>query len=255
MSLKDFHISTGKELLIIKDRVRNLINHWGEDGGYKEAVLKSVIKRYLPEKYRIATGFVVRQSGIKDEHTHSKQIDLLVYDTNFPVLFKEDDFVIVTSDSVVAIIEVKSNLQNADLIKVVKKANENGRFIYKGKYNKPKFFFNGIFSFDGYVGTKTSIETGKLAQSIIEANSSLAQDEEFFKYKVNHISFNEHLFFIQRDNSIPTPHQSMICDCPEMSFSYFISCLIDKICGETTVENANLWFANEDNKKILNIFI
>jgi hypothetical protein len=255
MSLKDFHISTGKELLIIKDRVRNLINHWGEDGRYKEAILKSVIKRYLPEKFRIATGFVVRQSEIKDEHIHSKQIDLLIYDTNFPVLFKEDDFVIVTSDSVLAIIEVKSNLQNADLSKVVKKANENGKFVYKGKDKKPKFFFNGIFSFDGYDSTKTSLETGKLAHTIIDANSSLAQDEEFFNYKVNHISFNEHLFLIQKDNSFPTPFQSYIFNCPDMSFSYFISCLIDKVCGETTVENSNIWFVNEDNKKLLNAFV
>lgn len=252
MSIKNFHVSTGKELLVIKDRVRNLIDHWGEDGRYKEAILKSVIKRYLPEKYRIATGFVVRPSEIKDEHITSKQIDLLVYDTNFPVLFKEDDFVIVTADSVVAIIEVKSNLQNLDLSEVIAKANENGKFIYNGRNKKLKFFFNGIFSFEGY---KNSINSQKLSASIIKADELLRQEENFSNYKVSHISFNENLFYIYKKNELPTNCHSYIWDCPEMSFSYFISCLIDYICDETTIENANLWFVNEDNKKILCAFV
>ena len=51
MNTIDFHKTTTKELLAIKDRVPYLINHWGEDGRYKEAVLKSVISRFLPEKF------------------------------------------------------------------------------------------------------------------------------------------------------------------------------------------------------------
>ena len=55
MNTIDFHKSTAAELLAIKDRVRNLINHWGEDGRYKEAVIKTMIQRFLPEKFKIGT--------------------------------------------------------------------------------------------------------------------------------------------------------------------------------------------------------
>jgi hypothetical protein len=63
MSTRQFHISTGSELLAIRHRVRNLITHWGEDGRYKEVVVKSVIKRFLREDLAIGTGFVVRPIG------------------------------------------------------------------------------------------------------------------------------------------------------------------------------------------------
>ncbi|MBK6771350.1 MAG: hypothetical protein IPG78_04275 [Ignavibacteria bacterium] len=136
MSVKDtkeFHLTTSKELLAIRDRVRNLVDHWGEDGRYKEAILKTVISRFLPTKYSIATGFVVRQTATRGEHEPSKQIDLIVYDNSFPTLFKEGDFVIVTPDSVKAIIEVKANLENQKSNEIIKKATDTGKFISEGK--------------------------------------------------------------------------------------------------------------------------
>ena len=57
MSLIDYHRITSSELLALTKKVRSLITHWGEDGRYKEAVLKNVIGRFLPEKYSMATGF------------------------------------------------------------------------------------------------------------------------------------------------------------------------------------------------------
>lgn len=62
MSLIDYHKTTTKELLTITNKVRNLISHWGEDGRYKEAILKNIIRRFLPEKYSIGTGFVIKQT-------------------------------------------------------------------------------------------------------------------------------------------------------------------------------------------------
>ena len=120
MGLIDYHKTTTKELLALTNKVRNLIKHWGEDGRYKEAVLKNVIKRFLPEKFIIGTGFVVKQTNQRGEHLSSKQIDLLIYDDSSPVLFKEGDFVILTPDSVRGIIEVKANLKNQGITEVVR---------------------------------------------------------------------------------------------------------------------------------------
>ena len=46
-----FHKSTTKELKVIKNRVRNFIGNrnWGEEGRYKEAILRNVIKRLESE--------------------------------------------------------------------------------------------------------------------------------------------------------------------------------------------------------------
>ena len=99
MSLIDYHRTTIKELLALTNKVRNLISHWGEDGRFKEAVLKNVIRRFLPEKLTIGTGFVIKQTNNRGEHLSSRQIDLLIYDDASPVLFNEGDFVILTPDA------------------------------------------------------------------------------------------------------------------------------------------------------------
>ena len=67
LDIKEFHKSTSKELDVIKNRVRNLIGNanWIEEGRYKEAILKNVIKRFLPRKYAIGTGFIVKKSQKK----------------------------------------------------------------------------------------------------------------------------------------------------------------------------------------------
>ena len=44
MDTIEFHKSTAKELLAVKDRVRNLVNHWGEDGRHQKAVIKIIIQ-------------------------------------------------------------------------------------------------------------------------------------------------------------------------------------------------------------------
>lgn len=165
----DFHLTTGKELLAIRDRVRNLVSHWGEDGRDKEAILRSVIKRFLPEKFSIVSGFVIKPTSIRGEHIPSNQIDIIIYDKSYPTLFKEGDFAVVTADSVRAIIEVKANLENQKSNRIIEKANDIGRFIYQGKksiwefkygflsttesllnFEKNNKFFNGIFSYDGF---------------------------------------------------------------------------------------------------------
>ena len=57
LNIRAFHESTSKELDVIKNRVRNLIGrNWGYEGRYKEAILKNVIRRFLPKRYDIGTG-------------------------------------------------------------------------------------------------------------------------------------------------------------------------------------------------------
>lgn len=239
MGTKEFHISTAKELLAIKDRVRSLINHWGEDGRYKEAILKTMIQRFLPEKYKIGTGFVIKQTPNRGEHNSSKQIDLLIYDTSYPILFKESDFVILTPDSVMGIIEVKANLQNQNLNNVLEKANKNGEFIYQGKSNTNSPFFNGIFSFDGY----QNLAPDSIKTTLQRVNTHFETKVNYHQFIVNHISFNKHWFYKYWTQEFGSGEETnYIYKINDLSFSFFISNLMDYVGGSSVIQNSNLWY-------------
>ena len=187
MDTIEFHKSTAKELIAIKDRVRNLVNHWGEDGRHQEAVIKTMIQRFLPEKFKIGSGFIVRQTRERGNHEPSKQIDLIIYDNSYPILFKDNDFVILTADSVLGIIEVKANATNQGLNDIIVKANENGKFIYDARYDNEKPLFNGIFSYESTVNNVNTI-----VNHIKNPWDGLGENRQF--YAVNHISLNQDCF-------------------------------------------------------------
>lgn len=239
MSLLDYHKSTTKELLALTSKVRDLVSHWGEDGRYKEAILKNVIRRFLPDKYLIATGFVVRQTGTRGEHRTSRQIDLIVYDIASPVLFREGDFVILTPDAVKGIVEVKANLQNQGIDDVLRKANVNGQFIFDGKSDSDENFFNGIFSFDGY---NTSFDMSRLIHSYQSGNIEFESHPNYEKFKVNHVSLNKD-WFIKFWPGEALPHS--IYNIKDLSFSFFISNLIDSASDKSVNKNNFIWYATD----------
>jgi hypothetical protein len=248
MDTIEYHKSTAKELLAIKDRVRNLVNHWGEDGRHQEAVIKTMIQRFLPEKFKIGSGFIVRQTMLRGDHESSNQIDLIIYDTSYPVLFKDNDFVILTADSVLGIIEVKANATNQGLNHIVKKANENGKFIFDARVNKSKPLFNGIFSYESKVNNVDTI-TNHIKNSWEE----LGEDCQFFN--VNHISLNQNWFYKFWGHEFidgAPPHY--LYKINELSFSFFISNLIEWISGPSVIENSNLWFPIDKSIKVSKIF-
>lgn len=109
------------------DRLAQIIGdaHEPSLGAYKERLLMKTIKDFLPKRYEVGTGFVIFPGQRTLEvvkscdvdlinlhsHTVSRQIDILVYDSsNYPPVFKDDDFVIVRPESVRSVIEVKGAL-------------------------------------------------------------------------------------------------------------------------------------------------
>lgn len=239
MSLIDYHKTTSKELLALTNKVRNLVPHWGEDGRYKEVVLKNIIKRFLPEKYSVATGFVIKQTENRGEHLSSRQIDLIIYDNASPILFKEGDFVIMTPDSVRAIIEVKANIQNQGLTEIIRRANENGQFIFSGKYDKTQLFFNGVF---GYEGFANNFSTKIFQENFITGNSAFTQAANYSQFKVNHVALNED-WFLKYWPDDEQPHS--LYHIEELSFSFFISNLVDTLANKSVRRNNFIWYAND----------
>lgn len=98
-----FHRSLGAELTSVKDRIRNLIDHWPSDGEHKEVVLQAVLRRHIGQSFVVGKGFIV------DQNSASGQIDLMVIDGASPTLFRDGDFLITTPDAVRAVIEVKTS--------------------------------------------------------------------------------------------------------------------------------------------------
>ena len=233
-NLKAFHESTTKELDITKDRVRNLIgsSNWGEDGRYKEYILRNIIRKFVPSNLKIGTGFIVKNEN--DEYKCSSQIDILIFDSSYPVLFNEGDFFIVSPNSVKAIIEVKTNIENQSLHEAVEKINKNIAFINNHSV------FSGIFSFEGYQGN--NITESNLRQKLMSINQS--------NKRVNHICLNKDIFI----KFWPILSKYSVYRINNLSFSYFISNLVYSVTNQNIQNESDLWFPiNKESEKLFDI--
>jgi len=243
-NITEFHKSTSKEMNAIKDRVRNLIGgyNWGEEGRYKESILINTLRRFIPKTFAVGTGFVIKKTERNILHDSSSQIDLIIYDTAFPLLFSEGDFVILTPEAVRGIIEVKTNIENLSkkkLLEMVEKANNDGKFISEGQLRK-KHLFNGIFGYEGYNNTRTRIITQTksfLSESV--KKHIFSPNSDF--YLLNHFCFNNKYFLRYWRNE----YSYSLYDLEDLSFSFFISNIIFYLSEQRIQHESNLWFPIE----------
>ena len=234
MDAKEFQKSITEELNVVKNRVRNLIgnSHWGEEGRYKEAILKNIIRKFLPNNISVGTGFIIKPNN---HNRISKQIDIIIYDNSYPVLFSEGDFIITTMKNVKGIIEVKSNIGNGNntFNNVIRQFDESIEPI-RNNIDEKKLFL-GIFSFEF---------NGNIETDAIDNHLKLSAK------KVNHISLGKNYFIRKWKRQDANRLQPPVLDCDsdfyniykirDLSFSYFISNLIDIVCGGL---NDRYWFS------------
>jgi hypothetical protein len=101
------------ELNAQADRVRQLIgsSHWISDGSHKEALLRGMIERYVPDATAIGRAFVV------DRTRSSSEQDIVVVDTYTErPLFHQGGLIIAASESVLASISVKTSLKKDEFL-------------------------------------------------------------------------------------------------------------------------------------------
>jgi hypothetical protein len=111
-------------------------------GRYKERLLIEFISQFIPRRYDVGSGFVLFpterffESETPDgydilnrsDHTVSHQCDVIVYDSSdFPVVFRDQDFVVVRPESVCSVIEVKGTLDHRQIESSVMKFIDFGR--------------------------------------------------------------------------------------------------------------------------------
>ena len=169
-----YHKSLQAELTAIKDRVRNLIQHWPTDGAFKESALRSVLRRHLPESLFIGTGFIVTEKDC------SQQIDILIVDKECPCLFWDGDLVIVTPEAVRAVIEVKTGLNSpSDIENVILSAAQN-KTIWK----------NALFGWKNFLGIYIFESRGNHEEAIL---SSLMKANQTYSVAIDCVAFGENV--------------------------------------------------------------
>lgn len=205
----EYQKSISKELLSIKNRVRNFIDghHWGEDGRYKEIILSHVLKQHLPKGVSVGTGFVVNNGEI------TRQIDIIVYRDDYPLLFKQDDFIIAPAECVLGIIEVKSKIDTRVAKEAIHTAVVNGGIIGRK-------IFNGIFAFEEQ---NINYESDTLAKALLEGAGM-----------VDNICFGKDSFIKYWEAGTPLQHPCRhnsyaVYQIGDLAFGYFISNLVEDI--------------------------
>ena len=145
-----------------------LSDHQGEKGRLNESHLKHFIRKHLPEKYGIGTGFIVSSRTINDPGYKHPQIDIIIYDRHFtPFIFRGENVVYIPAEGVYAVFEVKPHfdkkyynyaIKKLKSVKVLKrtsavfthvqgKSTKELHNIIGGiltKENKSKAFFNKV---------------------------------------------------------------------------------------------------------------
>lgn len=112
--------SFSSELKSKKDRVENLIGsrHEKSVGDYRESLIREQIRRSLPDRISVSTGFVLMIGDVDGDlkKLQSRQIDVLLWDSsNYTAYFEDGDFVIISPEACVGALEVTKTLSGSKL--------------------------------------------------------------------------------------------------------------------------------------------
>ena len=236
MDMIEYHKSLNRELQALKDRVRNLMDdpHWLTDGEWKETVLRSILRKHLPQSVQVGRGFVFTPARC------SKQIDVLIYDSSAPLIFKEGDLVFATPDAIKAIVEVKSKATLQILSQAIDNLVFNSEVINQAfaDFAHPqlrlKRFITGLFSFDSDIDDDNVVL--RLLQDKADGNPYKA---------INLLSLGQQQFFrFWETPPDPAPHQSVwhSYDLRNLSPSYFVGNIVDHCAASSVIFNSRTWY-------------
>jgi len=248
MNISAYYKSLSDELISLKDRIRYIIegSHWQTDGEWKESVLRSVLRRHLPSSIEVGSGFVVSPVS------HSGQIDVLLYDSAAPVIFKEGDLAFVPANVVRGIIEVKSKIQGRSFLKeTLKKLSDKAEFVSgEVPVNAPKPFV-GLFAYES-----GNICNEHIGESLYDASQKEGSNPN--NRIVNHVSINTNQFSKYWINNPAEPAGNNYCkwhmyDLSEKSFGYFIQNVVHLCSADNMLGDSKLWFPQEGKEPSLKV--
>ena len=122
--------------------------HPGEEGRFSENLLAQFLRRSLPSRLAVGTGFVLDPN--RDRRSY--QVDILVYDhMTYPHYLQYGEAVVVPWQAVVAAISVKKNLRKADIKNEVRSLSAIGEMCGTSGPAAP---YLSIVAFESSVSTK-----------------------------------------------------------------------------------------------------
>lgn len=158
-----------KSVLDDLDLTRN-IRHPGENGRAREQILKNFLRKIIPKKYSVDTGFVIDAVG-----GISNQIDIVIYRDDYHSTFEIGEIKHFMVESVVAVIENKSSMASADAlrnafdniksVKQLDRTNKGKNYIIPSRKALDKNdFYHQIF---GAMLTEKSLSSDSLKSEFI----------------------------------------------------------------------------------------
>lgn len=133
---RGYSASFANDLAAQSEQLGRLIRHGSTVGTEREELLRALLERHVPKRYHVATGFV---DGF------DPQFDILIYDQiDFAPVFRTGNLVVVPSEAVRAVIEVKSTLDATNIDGAL--THINGASLVSG--SAPPIF-RGVFAYEG----------------------------------------------------------------------------------------------------------
>jgi len=127
------------------------LNHKLTKGELRELFVSNILNSFLTDQFDIGSGIIINQAGCQ-----SYQTDIIIYDNRIlPPFIKEQHIGVYPAESVIATIEVKSILTNAELLKAEKAAQKLKNEIYAKEYSIYKDFelFKPLCTVIGFYGS------------------------------------------------------------------------------------------------------
>ncbi|WP_408006430.1 DUF6602 domain-containing protein [Pseudalkalibacillus sp. A8] len=220
-----FFESINIELISLKDKVRNLLNnvHWLTDGELKESILRNIIRRHMPKNIEVGRGFIMNDNNC------SNQIDILLFDKSYPILFRDGDLVFVTPDAVKGIVEVKTTASSGNVLKAFRNLTYNTQFVQSTNC------FIGFFAYESELNS----------QSVLNHLHNFAEEDR--QKVINHICIGPNDFYKFWDSD-PSNNQNEFNRWNYYTFpediapAFFINNMLDWCSNGKVSNNSSIWF-------------
>jgi len=135
--MEDYFETIAKKLLTELSVVKALVKkHNPTIGTVTEEILRKFLKAHLPGSVNVGQGFVQNRKA-----ETSKQCDILIYSSKQEPIYKLDDLVVISEDSVIAIIEVKTTINAAIFHDTIDYFSDLKKVCFKPTY---LFIYNSI---------------------------------------------------------------------------------------------------------------
>jgi hypothetical protein len=238
MDASNYFLSLSLELDALKDRIRNFIDdaHWLTDGEWKETVLRAMLRRNMPASAVIGRGFIITPERV------SSQIDILIYDSLKPVLFREGDLAFITPDAAKIVTEVKTRVTRTTLEETLLKLSANAE-LCRMHFGQRIMF--SIFSYEA--SNIAAMDVLGILQQV--ANGKQAR-------RIDCISLGTDLFFrywrMDPLRRTRRPYDRWHAyQLPRLALGYFIHNLIERMDPESINLNNDMWYPRQGKEPFL----